>query len=135
MGVKYFEYSHKFHEGLLPGKYYSHQGDTVPGQFMFFSFYFMMTGLHGIHVLLGVVAILWITFRAWRNQFSAKYYGPVDIVGLYWHWSISIGSTCFPLMYLFVRSPDQHVQPRLPRTSTKSPAQNLPRRSSALCWC
>ena len=56
LGVKYFEYSHKFHEGLLPGKFYTHQGDTVPGQFLFFSFYFMMTGLHGIHVLVGMVA-------------------------------------------------------------------------------
>ncbi len=100
MGVKYVEYSHKFHEGLLPGKYYSHQGDTVPGQFMFFSFYFMMTGLHGIHVLLGIVALLWITFRAWRNQFSAQYYGPVDIVGLYWHLVDLIWIYLFPLMYL-----------------------------------
>lgn len=100
MGVKYVEYSHKFHEGLLPGKYYSHQGDTVPGQFMFFSFYFMMTGLHGIHVLLGVVAILWITFRAWRGDFSAQYYGPVDITGLYWHLVDLIWIYLFPLMYL-----------------------------------
>ena len=100
MGVKYVEYSHKFHEGLLPGKYYSHQGDTVPGQFMFFSFYFMMTGLHGIHVLLGVAAILWIVYRASRNQFSAEYYGPVDIVGLYWHLVDLIWIYLFPLMYL-----------------------------------
>jgi cytochrome c oxidase subunit 3 len=100
MGVKYVEYSHKFHEGLLPGKFYSHQGDTVPGQFMFFSFYFMMTGLHGIHVLLGIVAILWITFRAWRGHFSAQYYGPVDIVGLYWHLVDLIWIYLFPLMYL-----------------------------------
>lgn len=100
MGIKYVEYSHKFHEGLLPGKYYSHQGDTVPGQFMFFSFYFMMTGLHGIHVLLGVVAILWVMFRAMRNDFSAQYYGPVDIVGLYWHLVDLIWIYLFPLMYL-----------------------------------
>lgn len=100
MGIKYVEYSHKFHEGLLPGKYYSHQGDTVPGQFMFFSFYFMMTGLHGIHVLLGVVAILWVMFRAMRNEFSAHYYGPVDIVGLYWHLVDLIWIYLFPLMYL-----------------------------------
>lgn len=100
MGIKYVEYSHKFHEGLLPGKYYSHQGDTVPGQFMFFSFYFMMTGLHGIHVLLGVAAILWITVRAARNEFSAQYYGPVDIVGLYWHLVDLIWIYLFPLMYL-----------------------------------
>src|SRR6476620_2055255 len=49
--VKYFEYSHKFHDGLLPGMFYSHKGDHVPNQFVFFSFYFMMTGLHGLHIL------------------------------------------------------------------------------------
>jgi cytochrome c oxidase subunit III len=47
LGVKYFEYSHKFHEGLLPGKFYSHEGDTVLNQFVLFSFYFMMTGCTG----------------------------------------------------------------------------------------
>ena len=60
LGVKYFEYSHKFHEGLLPGMFYSHKGDDVPNQFIFFSFYFMMTGLHGLHILGGMVAITWV---------------------------------------------------------------------------
>jgi cytochrome c oxidase subunit 3 len=98
--VKYFEYSHKFHEGLLPGKFYSHEGDTVPGQFMFFSFYFMMTGLHGIHVLIGMIAIGWILRRAIRGDFNPGYYGPVDLVGLYWHLVDMIWIYVFPLMYL-----------------------------------
>lgn len=98
--VKYFEYSHKFHEGLLPGKFYSHEGDTVPGQFMFFSFYFMMTGLHGIHVLIGMIAIGWILYRAVRGHFTPHYYGPVDLVGLYWHLVDMIWIYVFPLMYL-----------------------------------
>ena len=85
MVVKGFEYHHKFVEGLLPGSFYTHQGDTVPGQFMFFSFYFMMTGLHGIHVLAGMGAITWLLRRAMRGDFSSAYYGPVDLVGLYWH--------------------------------------------------
>ncbi|MGQ9916481.1 MAG: cytochrome c oxidase subunit 3 family protein [Bryobacteraceae bacterium] len=100
MVVKYFEYSHKFHEGLLPGKYYSHKGDTVPGQFLFFSFYFMMTGLHGIHVLLGMVAITWLVFRALKGHFSSAYYSPVEITGLYWHLVDLIWIYLFPLMYL-----------------------------------
>jgi cytochrome c oxidase subunit 3 len=100
MVVKYFEYSHKFHDGLLPGKFYSHQGDTVPGQFMFFSFYFMMTGLHGFHVLVGMACIAWLFFRAWRGHFSSAYYGPVDLVGLYWHLVDLIWIYLFPLMYL-----------------------------------
>jgi len=100
MVVKGFEYNHKFEEGLLPGSFYTHQGDTVPGQFMFFSFYFMMTGLHGIHVLLGMVAITWLLIRAVRGHFSSAYYGPVDLVGLYWHLVDMIWIYLFPLMYL-----------------------------------
>jgi cytochrome c oxidase subunit 3 len=98
--VKGFEYNHKFEEGLLPGKFYTHQGDTVPGQFMFFSFYFMMTGLHGIHVLAGMGAISWLLRRALRGDFSSVYFGPVDLVGLYWHLVDMIWIYLFPLMYL-----------------------------------
>jgi cytochrome c oxidase subunit 3 len=100
LGVKFFEYQHKFEEGLLPGNFYTHQGDTVPGQFMFFSFYFMMTGLHGFHVVGGMCVITWLLFRAIRGDFSASYYGPVDMVGLYWHLVDLIWIYLFPLMYL-----------------------------------
>ena len=100
LGIKFFEYQHKFEEGLLPGSFYTHQGDTVPGQFMFFSFYFMMTGLHGIHVLCGMGAITWLLRRAIRGDFNASYYGPVDLVGLYWHLVDMIWIYLFPLMYL-----------------------------------
>ena len=98
--IKYFEYSHKFHEGLLPGKFYSHKGDTVPGQFIFFSFYFMMTGLHGLHIIGGMIAIGWILRRALRGDFSSRYYGPVDVTGLYWHLVDMIWIYLFPLLYL-----------------------------------
>jgi len=100
LGIKYVEYSHKFHEGLLPGRYYSHKGDSVPGQFMFFSFYFMMTGLHGVHILGGMAVILWVLRRAVRGDFSHAYYTPVDLVGLYWHLVDLIWIYLFPLLYL-----------------------------------
>lgn len=100
MIVKYFEYSHKFHEGLLPGRFYTHAGDVVPGQFLFFSFYFMMTGLHGIHVAIGMAAILVLLRRAYKGHFSAAYFGPVEITGLYWHLVDIIWIYLFPLMYL-----------------------------------
>jgi len=98
--VKYFEYAHKFHEGLLPGKFYAYTGDSVPGEFMFFSFYFMMTGLHGIHVLLGMIVISWLIIRARRGHFNAQYYTPVDLVALYWHVVDMIWIYLFPLYYL-----------------------------------
>src|SRR5688572_14243725 len=98
--VKYFEYEHKFHDGLLPGAYYSHKGDTVPNQFIFFSFYFMMTGLHGLHIVGGMIAIGWVLRRALRGDFDATYYAPVDLVGLYWHLVDLIWIYLFPLLYL-----------------------------------
>jgi cytochrome c oxidase subunit 3 len=100
LGVKYVEYSHKFHEGLLPGKFYSHEGDTVPNQFVFFSFYFMMTGLHGFHIAGGIIAISWLLVRAVRGDFGSGYYTPVDLVGLYWHLVDMIWIYLFPLLYL-----------------------------------
>ncbi len=100
LGIKYVEYSHKFHEGLLPGRFYSHKGDTVPGQFMFFSFYFMMTGLHGLHIVGGMVVMAWVLRRAARGDFSHSYYTPVDLTGLYWHLVDLIWIYLFPLLYL-----------------------------------
>jgi cytochrome c oxidase subunit 3 len=101
--VKYFEYSHKFEEGLLPGHWYSHKGDLIQnthGYATFFSFYFMMTGLHGIHILVGIFLLAWIAIRGKRGEFSHAYYTPVDLIGLYWHLVDLIWIYLFPLFYL-----------------------------------
>lgn len=100
LGVKYFEYEHKIHEGLLPGNLYSHKGDTVPNQFVFFSFYFMMTGLHGFHILIGIFLLTWVAIRTHRGEFGPAYYTPVDLVGLFWHLVDLIWIYLFPLLYL-----------------------------------
>jgi cytochrome c oxidase subunit 3 len=101
--VKYFEYSHKYEEGWLPGRFYSYKGDSIPGSHgyaTFFAFYFMMTGLHGFHILAGIGVLSWILMRARRGEFSASYYTPVDLVGLYWHLVDLIWIYLFPLYYL-----------------------------------
>ena len=68
---------------------------------MFFSFYFMMTGLHGIHILGGMAAISWMLIGArYAATFNANYYTPVDLVGLYWHLVDLIWIYLFPLLYL-----------------------------------
>jgi cytochrome c oxidase subunit 3 len=59
-----------------------------------------MTGLHGFHILVGIVLLAWIAVRANRGEFSAKYYTPVDLVGLYWHLVDLIWIYLFPLYYL-----------------------------------
>ena len=98
--VKYFEYAHKFHDGLLPGRLFAYHGGGPPQQAMFFGFYFVMTGLHGFHVVVGMGLIAWIMLRASRGEFSSAYYTPVDLVGLYWHLVDLIWIYLFPLLYL-----------------------------------
>jgi len=57
----------------------------------------MMTGLHGIHILGGIVALSWLVMRTRRGDFSSAYYTPVDLVGLYWHIVDMIWIYLFPL--------------------------------------
>jgi len=66
----------------------------------FFNIYFMMTGLHGIHVLVGMVVITWLLIRTQRGHFSAEYFTPIDLGGLYWHIVDLIWIFLFPLFYL-----------------------------------
>ena len=112
--VKYFEYSHKLHNGDLLGRRLPPQrGD--PGRAAgrrcgprrcpanlgtFFSIYFLMTGLHGIHVLIGMGLYVWLIRRAGRGDFGPGYYVPVDAVALYWHLVDMIWIFLFPLFYL-----------------------------------
>ena len=67
---------------------------------MFFSIYFMMTGLHGVHVVAGGIVILWLLIRAVKGHFSSEYFTPVDLGGLYWHVVDLIWIFLFPLFYL-----------------------------------
>ena len=182
LGIKYVEYSHKFHEGWFPGAYFyneppelSHTWDEnlpVPGAVaadvpvpdteartieqlglpedipvetstvappaegpsglvhsaldddghedehaehqihalqredrpanahMFFNIYFMMTGLHGIHVLIGIILISWLLIGAVRGRYNKDYFTPIDLGGLYWHIVDLIWIFLFPLFYL-----------------------------------
>ena len=98
--VKFFEYSHKIHEGLLPGKFYTFTGIEGANPHIFFTVYFGMTGLHGIHVVAGIIAIGWMMYRTSKNHFSADYYNPIEMTGLYWHLVDLIWIFLFPLLYL-----------------------------------
>lgn len=171
MGIKYKEYTHKFHYGVFPGKENfaplegafgdykaaevafivpdvaadggaasdgelredhpgagsqgesdqtaagSHGGDaghepkvawTDPNLNpilkdklkIFFGIYYCMTGLHGIHVLLGIIVFMWLLSRAMRGHFTPTYYGPIDYAALYWHLVDLIWIYLFPLLYL-----------------------------------
>ncbi len=98
--IKYFEYSHKIHLGQLPGKYYTYTGVEGTNPHIFFSLYFMMTGLHGLHVVVGMGLITWVLIRTLKGRFSSAYYTPVEMTGLYWHLVDLIWIFLFPLFYL-----------------------------------
>jgi cytochrome c oxidase subunit 3 len=177
MVVKYFEYAHKFHDGLLPGprfhpteqvweldtfkakhpeaaEYAEHLAKLgeerakqkpapagaiplntpITGEYehpteeqieplikagligphaedpttiskpknahVFFGIYFFMTGLHGIHVVGGIIVWLWLLKRAAKNEFGPKYFGPIDYAALYWHLVDLVWIYLFPLLYL-----------------------------------
>ena len=67
---------------------------------IFFGIYFLMTGLHGVHVIVGMICIAWVLKNARAGAFGPQYYTPVDFVGLYWHLVDLIWIFLFPLLYL-----------------------------------
>lgn len=100
--VKYFEYSHKFHDGLLTAGFFTHKEllENHPKAPLFFSYYFVMTGLHGLHVVIGMGLITWLMIRAKRGEFGPNYFTPVELVGFYWHFVDLVWIYLFPLVYL-----------------------------------
>ena len=104
MVVKYFEYTAKFSHGMFPGRFFEahcHEGYAFEGlPHIFFAVYFTMTGLHGLHVLVGIGILTWIYFRAERGDFSSDNYSAVENSGLYWHIVDLIWIFLFPLLYL-----------------------------------
>jgi cytochrome c oxidase subunit 3 len=86
--IKYFEWTEKFAHGLFPSTD------------IFFSLYFMMTGVHGLHVLGGMGILGWMLVLARRGRFSEHYCTPVEISGLYWHFVDLVWIYLFPLFYL-----------------------------------
>ncbi len=102
--VKYFEYTGKFSHGIFPGTAYHPHGDYAGYDIayapQFFSIYFIMTGIHGFHVVIGIGIFIWLTIRAMKGHFTSAYYTPVELSGLYWHLVDIIWIFLFPLLYL-----------------------------------
>ena len=113
LGIKGVEYHDKFVEHHVPGPTFYFPGH-VPGHAdipinqqhaqIFFSLYFIMTGLHALHMIIGVGIFAFIIFHAMRRRYNANYYTPVEMAGLYWHFVDIIWIYLFPLLYLIDRS-------------------------------
>ena len=98
--VKYFEYAQKFEHHLVPGPHFGPDPPLPFGAQIFFSLYFVMTGIHAAHMVVGIVLMTVILVMAWRGRFSPAYYGPIEVSGLYWHFVDIVWIFLFPLLYL-----------------------------------
>jgi cytochrome c oxidase subunit 3 len=99
--VKALEYSTKIHHGTLPGRLWHGEGFTDPFAHVFFGIYFVMTGLHALHVIIGMALMIWcLVFRAGSVRFSRGYFTPVEMVALYWALVDLVWVFLFPLLYL-----------------------------------
>jgi len=72
----------------------------VPGAAMFYTLYFLMTGLHGFHVVAGMSVLSYILFRTLQGRYSSAYYTGVELGGLYWHLVDLVWIFLYPLLYL-----------------------------------
>jgi cytochrome c oxidase subunit 3 len=110
LGVKAVEWTHKLEHGVRWGAAYRPAADLLAGTpglgaapdhpGAFFSLYYLMTGLHGLHVLAGVGLLAWLVARARRGDFGPGYFVPIEVVALYWHLVDAIWIFLFPLFYL-----------------------------------
>ena len=103
LGIKFTEYYHKYEEHLVPGMNFQYAGDNPGHAAIFFSFYFAMTGLHAVHMIIGIGMFLVLAIKSWRGRYSSVYYTPIEMGGLYWHFVDVIWIFLFPLFYLLGR--------------------------------
>ncbi|MGH9690554.1 MAG: cytochrome c oxidase subunit 3 family protein [Candidatus Acidiferrales bacterium] len=101
LGIKlWFEWHHDYVDGIAPGLNWTYNGPYAPGVQMFMCFYFFMTGLHALHMVIGIGVLTVLTIMAARGRFTEKYYAPLEITGLYWHFVDIVWIFLFPLLYL-----------------------------------
>jgi cytochrome c oxidase subunit 3 len=122
LGIKYVEYSEKFEKHHVPGASFDISEfvnppltgkaieeplspDMAQKTQIFFSLYFAMTGMHALHMIIGIVLLVWLTWRAQRGDFSSGYVAPIENFGLYWHFVDIVWIFLFPLLYLINRHP------------------------------
>jgi cytochrome c oxidase subunit 3 len=112
LGIKAVEYNEKFEHHHVPGPSFSFDA-PVPGHphmkadpkhaELFFSLYFAMTGMHALHMIIGVGLFTSLAYMAWRGRYTKEYHTPIENAGLYWHFVDIIWIYLFPLLYLISR--------------------------------
>ncbi len=122
LGVKYFEYKEKWEKHHIPGANFDISEFVNPAAHgitnekplapdmaqrtqVFFSLYFAMTGMHAVHMIIGIGLLFWLIHRAQRGDFTTGYVAPIENFGLYWHFVDIVWLFLFPLLYLINRHP------------------------------
>ena len=113
LGIKSIEYTDKFREHHVPGanfhftENFDDNGKQIPVNpneaQLFFSLYFAMTGMHALHMIIGIGLMSTLAVLTWRGHYSAEYHTPLENAGLYWHLVDIIWIYLFPLLYLISR--------------------------------
>jgi len=103
LGIKGVEYYHKFVEHHVPGPSFQFEKAFVRQAQLFFSLYFLMTGLHALHMIIGLGIMSWMFWWSWNGTITVEYSSPIEISGLYWHFVDIVWIFLFPLLYLIGR--------------------------------
>jgi cytochrome c oxidase subunit 3 len=103
LGIKAFEYHTEFVEHHVPGPGFQFEAAQRAHAQLFFSLYFVMTGLHAIHMIIGLAIIGVMLWWAWRGTITKDYSNPIEVSGLYWHFVDIVWIFLFPLLYLIGR--------------------------------
>lgn len=95
-----FEYWPKYQQGKLPGKFFSYPFATDVNEPLWWAVYWVATGIHASHVIVGIGLLSWLLIRAQKRHFGPTHYNAVEVVGLYWHIVDMVWIFLFPLLYL-----------------------------------
>jgi cytochrome c oxidase subunit 3 len=101
LGIKFYEYHLKWVEHVVPGfNFTGYTGPEAEHVQLFICFYFLMTGLHALHMIIGIGIMTVMAILTWRGRITTENYFPIEISGLYWHFVDIIWIFLFPLLYL-----------------------------------
>jgi cytochrome c oxidase subunit III len=121
LGIKAVEYYQKYEDHLIPGSLipgnpfnpdpkamHLTEGVLVQHVQMFYWIYFAMTGMHALHMIIGVGLLCVLLYFSMRGRYSPEYHNPVEVIGLYWHFVDIVWIFLFPLLYLLGRHTGGH---------------------------
>jgi cytochrome c oxidase subunit 3 len=104
LGIKAVEYHQEYLDGLVPALAFHYDGPHAQGVMLFFYLYFVMTGLHALHLIIGVSLVAVMAVRNARGHFGPGYHTPVQLTGLYWDFVDIVWVFLYPLFYLVARA-------------------------------